>query len=163
MTCTFVAIGVCDLVGVSEDVLLDPPDEGLVRLVRSLDLVESSHEGTDRNIRYDYDGVKVMVPFEKAQAVSMIVNELMVNAVKHGFRDRKEGVIKVRLLEGESQATVIVFNDGEAYKEKPEAKRVTDTGLGLEIVRGLTEDKLKGSYSLESSNMGTTVMISFPL
>ena len=93
----------------------------------------------------------------------MIVNELMVNAVKHGFRDRKEGVIKVRLLEGESQATVSVCNDGEAYKEKPEAKRVTDTGLGLEIVRGLTEDKLKGSYSLESSNMGTTVMISFPL
>ena len=103
-----------------------------------------------------------MVPFEKAQAVSMIVNELMVNAVKHGFRDREEGVIKVRLLEGERQATVIVFNDGEAYKDS-QKKRKSDTGLGLEIVRGLAEDKLKGTYALESSNMGTTVMISFPL
>ena len=93
----------------------------------------------------------------------MIVNELMVNAVKHGFRDRKEGVIKVRLLEGESRATVMVFNDGEAYKENPEKRRKRDTGLGLEIVRGLAADKLRGSYTLESSNMGTTVIISFPL
>lgn len=132
-------------------------------LGRQVELFESIHEGTDQDIRYDYDGVEVMVPFEKAQAVSMIVNELLVNAVKHGFRNRKEGVIKVRLLEGESQATVIVFNDGEAYRENPERKRVMDTGLGLEIVRGLTEDKLKGNFALESSNMGTTVMISFPL
>ncbi len=132
-------------------------------LRKQVELFKSIHEGTGQNIRCDYDGVELMVPFEKAQAVSMIVNELMVNAVKHGFRDRKEGVIKVRLLEGESRATVMVFNDGEAYKERPEKKRATDTGLGLEIVRGLTEDKLKGSYALESSNMGTTVMISFPL
>lgn len=132
-------------------------------LRKQVDLFESIHEGTDQLIRCDFDGVELMVPFEKAQAVSMIVNELMVNAVKHGFRNRKEGVIKVRLLEGESRATVMVFNDGEAYKEKSEKGRRTDTGLGLEIVRGLAEDKLRGSYALESSNMGTTVMISFPL
>lgn len=131
-------------------------------LKKQVELFETIHEGIEQSIRYDYDGVEVMVPFEKAQAVSMIVNELMVNALKHGFRDRKEGVIKVRLLEGESQATVMVFNDGEAYKEQP-GKRMTDTGLGLEIVRGLTGDKLKGTFNIESSNMGTTVMISFPL
>ena len=132
-------------------------------LEKQVELFKSIHEGIDQNIRYDYDGVEVMVPFEKAQAVSMIVNELMVNAVKHGFRDRKEGVIKVRLLEGESQATVMVFNDGEAFKDNTGNRRKSDTGLGLDIVRGLTVDKLKGTYALESSNMGTTVMISFPL
>ena len=132
-------------------------------LRKQVELFETIHEGTDQIIRCDYDGVELMVPFEKAQAVSMIVNELMVNAVKHGFRERTEGVIKVRLLEGESRATVMVFNDGEAYKEKPGKRRPSDTGLGLEIVRGLTEDKLRGNYALESSNMGTTVMISFPL
>ena len=132
-------------------------------LEKQVELFKSINEGIDQNIRYDYDGVRVSVPFEKAQAVSMIVNELMVNALKHGFRDRKEGVIKVRLLEGESQATVMVFNDGEAFGESAEPRRRTDTGLGLDIVRGLTEDKLKGTYALESSNMGTTVMISFPL
>ncbi|MBQ4467476.1 MAG: histidine kinase N-terminal domain-containing protein [Firmicutes bacterium] len=131
-------------------------------LRKQVELFESIHQGVNQNIRCDYDGVDVMVPFEKAQAISMIVNELMVNAVKHGFRDREEGVIKVRLLEGERQATVMVFNDGEAYRENPK-KRKTDTGLGLEIVRGLAEDKLKGTYALESSNMGTTVMISFPI
>ena len=131
-------------------------------LEKQVELFQSIHEGIHQNIRYDYSGVRLMVPFEKAQAVSMIVNELMVNAVKHGFKDREEGVIKVRLLEGESQATVMVFNDGEAYKENTGRKK-TDTGLGLDIVRGLTGDKLKGTYAIESSNIGTTVMISFPV
>ena len=41
--------------------------------------------------------------FEKAQAVSMIVNELMVNAMKHGLKSRERGRISVRLVVGENQ------------------------------------------------------------
>ncbi len=131
-------------------------------LEKQIRLFEHIHSDSEREITFDFEGMPLELSFEKAQALSMIVGELMVNAVKHGFRNRDRGVISVRLVVGENQATVIVFNDGQARSEKlPKDKE--SSGIGLSIVSGLARDKLGGTYSLQSSSRGTTAMVSFPI
>ena len=131
-------------------------------LEKQIRLFEHIHGDSKRQISFDFEGMPLALSFEKAQALSMIVNELMVNAIKHGFKNRDKGIVSVRLVVGENQATVIVFNDGEARSEKPE-RTEGNSGIGLSIVRGLAQGKLGGTYSLQSSPGGTTAMVGFPL
>lgn len=132
-------------------------------LKKQVELFERIHDGAEKNICFDFEGQTLVLSFEKAQALSMIVNELMVNAVKHGFRNRNTGNVRVRLMAGATRGTAIVFNDGEEMSEASERREGRDTGLGLDIVKGLTEDKLKGNFSIESSSKGTAVKVSFPI
>ena len=134
--------------------------EALEKQVR---LFEQIHQGNEKQISFDFEGMNMELSFEKAQAVSMIVNELMVNAMKHGLKSRERGRISVRLVVGENQATIIVFNDGEECSKQSEKETKNRSGFGLDIVKGLTHDKLRGTYSLQSSAKGTTVLISFPI
>ncbi len=131
-------------------------------LEKQIRLFEHIHRDDERQISFDFEGMPLELSFEKAQALSMIVNELMVNAMKHGFKNRRRGVISVRLVVGENQATVIVFNDGEVRREKM-PKSEGNSGIGLSIVKGLAQDKLGGTYSLQSSYRGTTAMVGFPI
>ena len=120
------------------------------------------NRGSERRIKFDFEGDELDLSFEKAQALSMIVNEMMVNAMKHGLAGRVDGRISVKLVLGENRATVMVFNDGESHKET-QARDTAGTGVGLSIIEGLTKDKLGGTYSMESNAKGTTAMVSFPI
>ena len=132
-------------------------------LEKQVDLFEHIHQGNEKEIKFDFEGMPIKLSFEKAQALSMIVNELMVNAVKHGLKSREQGTISIRLVVGENQVTIIVFNDGEEYVEQNRDGVKRGSGFGLDIVKGLTHDKLHGTYSLQSSNKGTTALITFPI
>jgi two-component sensor histidine kinase len=97
--------------------------------------------------------------FDLARLVtlSLLVNELVTNAIKHGLAGRDSGTVTVR-LEQEAQNYVLAVEDnGKGMAEEPAA---SSASLGLTIIRSLGT-QLGGEVSW-SANGGTTARVAFP-
>jgi two-component sensor histidine kinase len=87
----------------------------------------------------------------------LIINELVSNALKHAFPDKK-GEIKVGLHTGDGVIKLQIADNGVGIPEDMNF-RTTET-LGLRLVTILAEDQLKGEIRL-NRDKGTEFCIVF--
>jgi two-component sensor histidine kinase len=113
----------------------------------------------DKRIRVVLEGENVFLPAQQATSIALIVNELLQNAVKHGYADRDEGVITVRLAETASEITIEIADDGAGLP--PELSGDHGGNLGMQIIRTLVREDLRGEFHL-TSNHGTTAQVVLP-
>jgi two-component system, sensor histidine kinase PdtaS len=96
------------------------------------------------------------VPGRAATPLSVVITELLHNAVEHGIADRTSGeVILSGGVEGDL-LTLVVTDNGQGF-----GANMTE-GLGLQIVRTLVEDELRGTFTMESQD-GVRATIRVPL
>jgi PAS domain S-box-containing protein len=98
-------------------------------------VAETYGNGTSRIDVQAYD-VRGHVAEDEAVAIALILNELMVNAIKHAQASLDEEKIIVRLTCSTTSATVAIENRG-ALPHGFDFERSVATGTGLDIVRSL--------------------------
>ncbi len=130
------------------------------------DLIGRVAQETARNmarpgqqIQVDVAGDPVQLPSQPATAVALVVNELVQNAIEHGFEGRVAGRVAITLHEGADRWSVEVCDDGAGLPADFDLE-VTDN-LGLEIVKTLVRDDLRGELRLTSEG-GTKACIVVP-
>ena len=105
--------------------------------------------------------VDYLLPISTAVPVGLIVNELLTNALKHAFVNRKEGKIEVRLSASETgEISLTVSDDGVGLPEGLDINK-SET-LGLRLVKILAEDQLQGNLGVIREE-GTTFNIKFKI
>jgi signal transduction histidine kinase len=72
-----------------------------------------------------------------------VLNELVSNAIEHGFEGRTSGEIRVTGAKQEEMLVVRVADDGIGLSDGFSLE--TAEGLGLQLVRGLVRSDLRGS------------------
>jgi two-component sensor histidine kinase len=78
-----------------------------------------------------------------------LVNELVTNAIKHAFKDRKSGEVSVTFAEVENGFRLTVADNGSGFEVEAARK-----GSGSRIVEALAQ-QLKGELEVSPTN-GTT-------
>lgn len=113
----------------------------------------------EKHVEISVDGLDILLPPAKATSVALILNELVQNAVEHGFKDIENGAISVRLSQDDREVKLEVSNDGTPLPEGFDlrAKR----NLGLQIVESLVRDDLHGKFALVSDGH-ITARVVFP-
>jgi two-component sensor histidine kinase len=92
----------------------------------------------------------------KAENLGLIVAELVINSLKHAFRDvDKGGQIVVTCDAAETEWTLSVSDNGQG---KQKQAKVTEGGLGTSIVAALAR-QLNALVATESGSHGTCVSI----
>lgn len=141
--------------------LLSQNGEDRVGLRDVLNIVRSNADQTflrsDLKLNTELLGDDILVDSDIANSVALAANELIQNSMKYAFRDRTEGKITIIIEKGKIYSRLIVKDNGRGYdtgKDKAE-------GLGLNIVRTLVEDKLKGNLLINSDEHGTTASFDF--
>ncbi len=99
------------------------------------------------------------LPAQQATSCALIINELVQNAVEHAFEDRGEGKIVVRLAERGDSLCIEIQDNGQGLP--PGFDAMTQGGLGLQIVRTLVREDLKGEFELLNGD-GVRALVSFP-
>jgi two-component sensor histidine kinase len=94
-----------------------------------------------------------VLPAEVATPLAMILNELLLNAVEHGFPAGTGGRVTVIARRGRRQLRVRVADDGRG---PPDGYDTTSDGLGLHIVRTLAAGELRGTIRLRVRDGGGT-------
>lgn len=100
-----------------------------------------------------------LLPLDKAIPFGLLVNELLTNAVKHGFVGRGSGVIRVVTTVQGGLLQAVITDDGIGLPEgfHPEATK----SLGMQLVVQLTR-QLRGALTF-GTDQGTVFRLSFPL
>ena len=102
----------------------------------------------------------LIVDSEKAVPLAIAANELIHNAIDHGFKDMEKGTLVVGTEIRGSDLHVYIRNDGHPLADDFSTKTFD---LGLQIVRNLSEIELKGKFSLKNENHMVTADIDCPL
>ena len=114
-----------------------------------------SYSDQDITVRVEADDIYLGV--NTAVPCGLIINELVSNALKHAFPDKK-GEIRVDLHENNGVITLVIADNGIGIPDTIDFKN-TET-LGLRLVTILTEDQLEGEINLIRGK-GTEFCITF--
>lgn len=98
----------------------------------------------------------VNVDISSAIPLALIVNELITNAYKHAFTNKKEGIIEVSLIENNKQVFLTIKDNGQGFDKNV----IPKNSIGMDILNGLIE-QINGTCNLTSDEKGTTFKISF--
>jgi two-component sensor histidine kinase len=124
-----------------------------------IDEIRQSYAVSNR-VRFNQDIQEaVRLPVETAISIALILNELIINALKYGFPDGRSGNIWIRisaLAEGLVQMTV--QDDGVGLPA--DFKAGSTATLGMQLVHGLV-GQIDGQLSITGDG-GVTVRIIFP-
>jgi len=110
------------------------------------------------NIRLSVQGESIWLPAEQATRCSLVVNELVQNAIEHGTDIEKGGLVEVSLVDHGDSVSIVVQDDGQGLPEGFDLD--SDAHLGLRIVKSMVERDLRGTLQLLSIE-GTRVVVSF--
>jgi two-component sensor histidine kinase len=126
------------------------------RIAAELDTVAV---GPRKRVNVAIEGPDFSLPTQQATSCALVMNELLQNAVEHGFMGRDEGSITIRLREGDASMVIEVIDDGVGLP--PDFDPVVSSTLGLQIVQTLVRDDLHGQLEILNGR-GVTARMSFP-
>jgi two-component sensor histidine kinase len=144
--------------------LYESPDLAAIDLgeyVRDLtaDLMHA-YGARERGIALDVSTIPpVKLDLDTAVNCGLIINEVVVNAIKHAFPDGRSGTIRILLERAdEHHYRLDVVDDGVGIP--PAVDPARSTSLGYRLVQGLAK-QLDGSVAIVGGPGGTRVSVTF--
>lgn len=105
----------------------------------------------EKKVEFEFQGEAGELPAEIATSLSVVLVELLQNAVEHAF-DSVGGRVEVRCNRDGELLQLAVIDNGRGLPGSPV------DGLGLQIVRALVVDELQGKLEMKS-NGGTSAAL----
>ncbi len=119
------------------------------------DLAESvfqSHNISIDAINLHIDVDKMILDIDTITPIGIIINELIVNALKHAFTDKKSGaLISISLHKNKDILLLKVADNGKGF----DPKKKKEKSFGLKLINSLSR-KLKADLTIVNNN-GTSV------
>ncbi len=134
---------------VHESLSREPGDDvTFIEIVRPLlRLAEESLQSPDRPVEFSLVGEGGRIPARVATPLSVVLTELLQNAVDHGFPEGSAGGrVVVALNNDGEELSIDVVDDGHGLE--PTFRIESATGLGLSIVRTLVTTELNGTIAM---------------
>jgi two-component sensor histidine kinase len=95
-----------------------------------------------------------------ATPLALVITELIYNALEHGLAS-EGSKLDISILRRDKSVVVTISDDGVGL---PEGFTLAESSnLGLQIVRTLTENELRGNLVLESDREETRAILEFPI
>ena len=107
------------------------------------------------SISYDIQDTGFSLP-------ALTVQPLVENAIRHGVRIRRDGMISVVTRKGEGGHIIVIMDNGKGF-DVEQAMNADDTHIGLRNVKERIEKMCGGTLTVDSTEgEGTTITIRIP-
>jgi len=126
-----------------------------------LEQVVQSYILPEQKVKMLVLGQDVLIHASQAVPVSLVLNELIANSLKHGIKTAPYGEINILIEESGLNINVQVKDSGcklPTYLDIGKGNK-----LGLYIVKLLICEQLRGTFQLENCGQSIVANISFPL
>ncbi len=120
----------------------------LNKICRNIKVVSAGSKA----INIKVTGDDLIIASDISTPIAIVVNELVSNAIEHGYAQQDSGQIAVNVSRGTLYTTITIQDYGCGYT-LPDTK--SSSSLGLELVALTVKDKLKGVFRVMSSQNGT--------
>ena len=109
------------------------------------------------DVRVELDLERVEIPAAKAAPFALVINELLTNALRHGFLEGRGGRIFIGVTRQEGEFRIEITDDGVGLD-----KDSKPSGFGLTIVQLLCQ-QLKAKYEAVDAEPGVRVVVLLPV
>jgi len=99
----------------------------------------------------------IHLDMKRTVPLALVLNELIINSIKHAFPPGREGEIRLALKKSGDMISMSVSDDGPGVQAEPGTER--GGSMGLVLINMLAE-QLEGTFSVESGK-GTTATLTF--
>ncbi len=113
----------------------------------------------DRKVSFRVRGDDVTLSMNQATQMALVVNELILNSVEHGFKETTHGEVHITIEAPESEVSLWVSNSGDPLPEGFDP--TVASHLGLKIVDNLAR-ALGGRFSMRNDLGWTVAEVKFP-
>jgi len=127
--------------------------------------IASITEKIVKTMKYD-TAIKVDTNFEpinlnvnQAIPCSLILSEVLTNALKHAFKNRSNGEVAITLSEKRNVIRLCIEDDGIGI-QKTSTNSTNGQSLGMHLIAKLAK-QLEGKYSYAPSEKGTSFVLTF--
>ena len=122
-------------------------------------IIHNAIELSSRPVILEKSGSFGIFDSQVATPLALVITELIHNALEHGLTASGD-TFKVVVKRSSTEVSVSLSDNGVGL---PDGFSLTSSSnLGLQIVRTLTENELKGSISLERVGNQTQAILNFP-
>jgi two-component sensor histidine kinase len=112
-------------------------------------------------IRIRVDAEPGPIDLDRAVPLGLIVNELVSNATKHGFRGDRGGTVEVGFHRRGGTYRLSVRDDGPGLAADGEATLTGGGGLGMQLVGGFVR-RIRGTLAIQGGP-GFEAVVEFPV
>lgn len=113
------------------------------------------------SLQADFRAETAYLPSEQVTSIALILNELMQNALEHGFQGRREGRLAVAFGARAGSYCLTVADDGQGLPAGFDL--AGRNSLGLKIIKTMAEVDLGGSFTLTDQEAGTLATVLIPM
>lgn len=114
-----------------------------------MDIVCRSMLAKDFRLSTEFIGPDIVLSSKNASKLSLVINELILNAIEHGFENRSSGKITVKTGEDEDSYKISVIDDGNGLSNDFDMEK-TRSSLGLDIVNTIVTEEMGGVFQLKN-------------
>lgn len=118
---------------------------------------ESYFSLPNKNIDVEINGDSVIIDSDKATSIALVVNELLQNSFEHAFDGMDKGTIEISIQKGKFYSSISIIDNGTGF----DVNSITDSSLGLNIVKSIIKNKINGNMNIYSTQKGTKVSFDF--
>jgi two-component sensor histidine kinase len=117
--------------------------------------VFESHQFQDKRISYELNIEPLVLDLETITPLGLILNELIINALKHAFETINESSkLIISFTKHQNELSLKVKDNGKGFHGE-----IKSTSFGIKLIKALSK-KLKASINYESQpNKGTEVIL----
>ena len=154
-------ISYIDSIAAAHEILAEQGFEhiDIKELIKKLSLAILNYSSSDsKTVKIAVNGDTVLVNADTASSVMLVINELLSNSLEHGFRNKKSGIINIKISNEGIFAIFTITDNGDGFQQKTNFE-----SLGLNIVKAIVKDKLNGKFRIQAEKEGTSTEFSIKI
>lgn len=117
----------------------------------------STYIANGKNITVENNFDDVQLNINQAVPVGLIINEIMANAIDHGFEEKQSGTIKIGMHQVDEKIHIQIEDDGQGLSEDVDFHK--SEGTGSAIIGALIR-QIDGALTVEK-NDGLNIKLTF--
>ena len=110
-----------------------------------------------KNIKFEISGDDFDLPEHIATPLIAVMHELLSNTIKHAFRFRDEGLVKIAISKGDIAHSIKISDNGCGF----DTEKISETSNGIRIVKEIIQHQLSGTIRIKSGEEGTSIWFDF--
>ncbi len=125
-------------------------------------VMQAAIQGTPlgKKVNIQVSPVNIKVNSNQAHHLTLVINELTTNSIKHAIHNRLQAMINVDISTGEGFINLKFKDDGPGFPQSLIDGDFSHANIGFELIRGIVRQSLDGEFRLENNN-GATAIIRF--
>lgn len=125
-----------------------------------VDAVSSSFDDPNKKVTVNYDLDNIRIDMNLAIPFSLLLNECIVNAYKHAFKEKESGEITIKLQKDNDEVTVDISDNGNGLPDNVDFEK--QQTLGMTLMRTLVNQlNAKAQFISENGKTGTHFRVAF--